>query len=97
MILRALIALAALLPVLAAAVALDPALTHYAPREQVSGEVTVAGNHATDEAMLAWARRFARYQPAVRIVVRNDTRLTTDAFDNAIGATATARVSASTC
>jgi phosphate transport system substrate-binding protein len=50
----------------------------------VAGEVSVAGNHATDEAMMAWAKAFARYHPAVRVRLRDDTRLTTDAFDVAI-------------
>jgi phosphate transport system substrate-binding protein len=66
--------------------ALDPGLVDYAPREQATGTVTIAGNHATDDAVRAWARAFARFQPGVKIVLRDDTHLTTDAFDVALAA-----------
>ena len=69
-----------------AAVALDPQLPPYEPGTAVSGEITVAGNHATDDVMVAWAKRFARFHPGVRLRLRDDTRLTTDAFDAAIAA-----------
>jgi len=52
----------------------------------VSGEIVVAGNHATDDVMTAWARKFAQFHPGVRLRLRDDTRLTTDAFDAAIAA-----------
>lgn len=68
------------------AVAVDPGLPAYAPAERVSGEIVVAGNHATDELMQAWARGFARFHAEARLRLRDDTRLTTDAFDVAIAA-----------
>jgi phosphate transport system substrate-binding protein len=71
---------------LAALVTLDPALPAYEPRLQVEGEISVAGNHATDEVMAAWAKKFARFHPGARVRLRDDTRLTTDAFDVAIAA-----------
>jgi phosphate transport system substrate-binding protein len=74
-------------PLLAtAAPALDPGIAAYAPAVSVSGEIVVAGNHATDAVMAAWAAKFARLQPGASVRLRNDTRLTTDAFDVAIGA-----------
>jgi len=69
-----------------AAVALDPQLPPYEPGAAVSGEIVVAGNHATDDVMTAWARKFAQFHPGVRLRLRDDTRLTTDAFDAAIAA-----------
>ncbi|MDP9123285.1 MAG: substrate-binding domain-containing protein [Pseudomonadota bacterium] len=44
----------------------------------------MAGNHATDDLVDAWALAFARFQPDVHIEIRRDTHLTTDAFDAAI-------------
>lgn len=73
-------------PVLAADVVLDPGLMPYQPGEPVSGEISVAGNHATDAAVMAWAKTFTRYHPGVKVRLRDDTRLTTDAFDVAIAA-----------
>src|SRR5258707_3913894 len=70
----------------AAAVTLDAGLPAYEPRGKVEGEISVAGNHATDDAMAAWAKKFARFHPGVRVRLRDDTRLTTDAFDVAIAA-----------
>src|SRR6202035_255856 len=69
---------------LAAGVTVDPKLPSYEAGTPVSGELVVAGNHATDEVVKAWANKFARYHPQVRVQLRNDTRLTTDAFDVAI-------------
>ncbi len=66
------------------AATLDPALPAYEPRAAVEGEIVVAGNHATDDVMAAWGVAFARFHPRVRIRLRDDTRLTTDAFDTAI-------------
>ena len=71
---------------LAAGLMVDPRLPAYDPGAPVSGEIVCAGNHATDEAMTAWARKFAKYHPAVTLRLRDDTRLTTDAFDVAIAA-----------
>jgi phosphate transport system substrate-binding protein len=71
-------------PLLAASASLDPKLPAYEPQAKVEGEISVAGNHATDEAMAEWAKRFARFQPGVRVRLRDDTHLTTDAFDVAI-------------
>ena len=48
-----------------AAVALDPQLPPYEPGAAVSGEITIAGNHATDDVMVAWAKRFARFPHGV--------------------------------
>lgn len=73
------------MPFLAAGVELDRALDPYRPQEQVKGVITIAGNHATDDAVRAWARGFAQFQPGVHIELRQDTRLTTDAFDVAVG------------
>jgi len=70
----------------AALVTLDPGLPAYEPGAKVEGEISVAGNHATDEVMAAWAKKFARIHPGVRVRLRDDTRLTTDAFDVAIAA-----------
>jgi phosphate transport system substrate-binding protein len=64
----------------------DVRLPSYEPGAPVSGEIVCAGNHATDEAMMAWARKFAKYNPGVTLRLRDDTRLTTDAFDVAIAA-----------
>jgi phosphate transport system substrate-binding protein len=50
----------------------------------VSGDIAIAGNHATDEAVGIWAKRFSAVQPGVTIRLRNDTKLTTDAFEAAI-------------
>src|SRR5258706_15255423 len=36
--------------------------------------------------MAAWAKKFARFHPGARVRLRDDTRLTTDAFDVAIAA-----------
>jgi phosphate transport system substrate-binding protein len=71
-------------PASANGLVVDPRLPSYAPGEAVGGEITVAGNHATDDAVRIWAKRFARYQPGVTLRLRDDTRLTTDAFDVAI-------------
>ncbi len=71
-------------PRLAAAVALEPGLPEYVPSGPVSGVLVCAGNHATDEVMTAWAAGFARYEPGVTLRLRDDTRLTTDAYDVAI-------------
>jgi phosphate transport system substrate-binding protein len=70
----------------AGAVALDPKLPAYEPGAPVSGVISVAGNHATDDVMKAWAAEFARFHPGVSLRLRDDTRLTTDAFDVAIAA-----------
>jgi hypothetical protein len=35
-----------------------------------SGNIVCAGNHATDEAILTWAKKFARYHPQVSIRLR---------------------------
>jgi phosphate transport system substrate-binding protein len=71
-------------PLLAAAVELDPKLPAYEPGAAVSGEISVAGNHATDDVMTAWAKKFARFHPQATVRLRDDTHLTTDAFDVAI-------------
>jgi phosphate transport system substrate-binding protein len=71
---------------LAAGLTVDARLPAYEPGAPVSGEIVCAGNHATDEAMTAWARKFAKYHPGVTLRLRDDTRLTTDAFDVAIAA-----------
>jgi phosphate transport system substrate-binding protein len=68
------------------AVTLDPRIPAYEPHESVSGEISVAGNHATDEVMRAWAKKFARFHPGASVHLRDDTHLTTDAFDTAIAA-----------
>jgi phosphate transport system substrate-binding protein len=74
-------------PLLAtAAPVLDKDIAAYMPAASVSGEIVVAGNHATDAVMATWARKFARLQPGARVRLRDDTRLTTDAFDVAIDA-----------
>jgi phosphate transport system substrate-binding protein len=78
--------LSAATPALAAALTLDRDMPAYTPDAVVSGEIVVAGNHATDAVMSAWARKFARFQPGVSVRLRDDTRLTTDAFDVAIAA-----------
>jgi hypothetical protein len=52
----------------------------------MSGNIVCAGNHATDEAIMTWAKKFARYHPQVSIRPRDDTHHTTDAFDVAIAA-----------
>jgi phosphate transport system substrate-binding protein len=83
---RALAAFAGMTALLAGAVTLDPKLPAYEPQAKVEGEISVAGNHATDETMLAWAAKFARFHPGAKIRLRDDTRLTTDAFDLAIAA-----------
>ena len=70
----------------AGAAALDPELPPYEPGPQVAGEIVVAGNHATDEVMETWARRFQLLHPGVTVRIRHDTRLTTDAFAAAIAA-----------
>jgi phosphate transport system substrate-binding protein len=67
-----------------AAATLDPRLPAYEPRASVEGEIRVAGNHATDDVMAAWAKRFAEFHPGARVRIRDDTHLTTDAFDVAI-------------
>jgi phosphate transport system substrate-binding protein len=69
---------------LAAGLMVDPRLPSYEQGAPVSGEIVCAGNHATDEAMMAWARKFAKYHPGVTLRLRDDTRLTTDAFEVAI-------------
>src|SRR5258708_31736856 len=75
------------MPALAAgAVTLDGNLPAYEAGGPVSGEISVAGNHATDDVMVAWAKKFARFHPGVTVRLRDDTRLTTDAFDVAIAA-----------
>ena len=71
---------------LAAGLTVDARLPAYDPGAPVSGEIVCAGNHATDEEMMAWARKFAKYHPGVTLRLRDDTRLTTDAFDVAIAA-----------
>ena len=81
---QAFAALASLAGVAAGAATLDPGLPRYEPRASVEGEIRVAGNHATDDVMTAWAAKFARYHPRARVRVRDDTHLTTDAFDVAI-------------
>ena len=68
----------------AAALTVDPGLPAYAPREKVEGDLSVAGNHATDDTIRAWAAKFAAFHPGAHIRLRDDTRLTTDAFDVAI-------------
>jgi phosphate transport system substrate-binding protein len=68
----------------ASALELDPGLAPYKPGDAVSGEITVAGNHATDDLVQGWARLFSHYHPQVRIAIRQDTHLTTDAFDAAV-------------
>ena len=78
--------LAAFGPLAALAATLDAKLVPYEAGPAVSGEISVAGNHATDEIMGAWAKKFARFHPGVTIRLREDTRLTTDAFDVAIAA-----------
>jgi phosphate transport system substrate-binding protein len=70
----------------AGAVSLDPGLPAYQPGEKIEGVISVAGNHATDDVMAAWAKKFARFHPGARVRLRDDTRLTTDAFDVAIAA-----------
>jgi phosphate transport system substrate-binding protein len=86
----ALIAIASLLlmagRLLAAGITVDAALPAYEPGAPVSGEIVCAGNHATDDAIIAWAKKFANYHPQVRVRLREDTHLTTDAFDVAIAA-----------
>jgi phosphate transport system substrate-binding protein len=64
----------------------DARLPSYEQGAPASGEIVCAGNHATDEAMTVWARKFAKYHPGVTLRLRDDTRLTTDAFDVAIAA-----------
>src|SRR6202165_3696602 len=64
----------------------DARLPSYEQGAPVSGEIVCADNHASDEAMMAWARKFAKYHPGVTLRLRDDTRLTTDAFDVAIAA-----------
>ena len=71
---------------LAAGLMVDPRLPAYDPGAPVSGEIVCAGNHATDEAMMVWAHKFTKYHPGVTLRLRDDTRLTTDAFDVAIAA-----------
>lgn len=68
----------------ARAAELDAALRPYVADRPVEGHVTIAGNHATDDLVLAWANAFARVQPGVSVDIRHDTRLTTDAFDVAV-------------
>ncbi len=68
----------------AQAVELDAALRPYHVGAPVEGRVSIAGNHATDDLVLAWANAFARLQPGVQVDIRHDTRLTTDAFDVAV-------------
>jgi len=68
----------------AAEVTLEAGLPAYVPSGTVRGEIVCAGNHATDEVMSAWAEEFARYEPGVHLRLRDDTRLTTDAYDVAI-------------
>jgi phosphate transport system substrate-binding protein len=68
----------------AGAVTLDANLPAYVPGAPVGGEISVAGNHATDEVMIAWAKKFARFHPRATVRLRDDTHLTTDAFDVAI-------------
>ena len=85
-----LIAIASLLlaagRLLGADLTLDARLPSYEPGASVNGEIVCAGNHATDDVIMAWAKKFARYQPQVTVRLRNDTHLTTDAFDVAIAA-----------
>ena len=71
---------------LGADLTVDARLPSYEPGAAASGEIICAGNHATDDVIMAWAKKFARYQPQVTVRLRNDTRLTTDAFDVAIAA-----------
>jgi len=71
---------------LASDLTVDARLPSYEPSASVSGEIVCAGNHATDDVIMAWAKKFARYQPQVTVRLRNDTHLTTDAFDVAIAA-----------
>jgi phosphate transport system substrate-binding protein len=86
----ALVAIAGLLlttvSLVAAGLAVDARLPSYEPGSPVSGEIICAGNHATDDVILAWSKKFARYHPQVSIRLRDDTQLTTDAFDLAIAA-----------
>jgi phosphate transport system substrate-binding protein len=79
-------AFAGMTALLAGAVTIDPKLPDYQPGAPVSGEISVAGNHATDEVMTAWAKKFVRFHPRATVRLRDDTRLTTDAFDVAIAA-----------
>ncbi len=71
---------------LAAGLTVDSRLPPYEAGAQVSGEIVCAGNHATDDVIMAWAKKFARYHPQVSVRLRDDTHLTTDAFDVAIAA-----------
>jgi phosphate transport system substrate-binding protein len=80
------IPVAVLTALVGGAVTLDPGLPAYEPGPPVGGEISVAGNHATDEIMAAWAKKFARFHPQAHVRLRDDTRLTTDAFDVAIAA-----------
>jgi phosphate transport system substrate-binding protein len=86
----ALVAITSLLltagPLHAAGLTVDARLPSYESGTPVSGEIVCAGNHATDEAMMTWARKLAKYHPGVTLRLRDDTRLTTDAFDVAIAA-----------
>jgi phosphate transport system substrate-binding protein len=66
------------------ALELDATLSPYVRGEPVSGTITIAGNHATDDLIQGWADAFSRMQPDVHVTLRNDTRLTTDAFNVAI-------------
>ena len=68
----------------ARAATLDPALRPYVAGEPVEGRLAIAGNHATDDLVAAWAAAFAPFQPGIRIEIRHDTHLTTDAFDVAV-------------
>ena len=67
-----------------ARITVDRGLPEYAPAGRVDGVITVAGNHATDAVMAAWAAAFAKFHPGAEVQLRHDTRLTTDAFDKAI-------------
>ena len=55
---------------LAAGLVVDSRLPSYEPGPSVSGNIVCAGNHATDEAILTWVKKFARYRPQVSIRLR---------------------------
>jgi phosphate transport system substrate-binding protein len=59
----------------------DPALAAYVPAESVSGEIVCAGNHATDDVVAAWGRKFATFHPGCRLKLREDSQLTSTAFE----------------
>ena len=44
---------------LASDLTVDARLPSYEPGASVSGEIVCAGNHATDDVIMAWAKKFA--------------------------------------